>query len=126
VWVPQGIDDMAVRGRLLRDFNIEIGGGLGDFKGRIWRVGVMGYSAQRGNIRLLLSALEDILEDLGHPIKKGAATDAAQDVYESHDRDKSIDPHGSVLVAAAAADDNEGMGETLGAEKAAQGVAHRD
>ena len=126
VWVPEGIDDMAVRGRLLRDFNIEIGGGLGEFKGRIWRIGVMGYSAQRGNIRLLLSALEDILEDLGHPIEKGAATDAAQEVYEAHDHEASIDTHGSVLVAASDEGQMADMGETLGAEKAAQGVAHRD
>jgi len=125
VHIPEGIDDVKVRTRLLRDFNIEIGGGLGDFKGKIWRIGVMGYSAQRGNIRLLLSALEDILDDMGHPIQKGAATDAAQDVYEAHDRDDA-QTSGAVLVAnAETGSKSSGMGETIGAEDVAQGIAHQ-
>jgi alanine-glyoxylate transaminase/serine-glyoxylate transaminase/serine-pyruvate transaminase len=126
VWIPEGIDDVAVRSRLLRDFNIEIGGGLGEYKGRIWRIGVMGYSAQRGNIRLLLSALEDILEDMGHVVQKGSATDAAQEIYEAHDRELDINTHASALAAPDPDTRAAGMGETVGAETAAQGVAHRD
>jgi alanine-glyoxylate transaminase/serine-glyoxylate transaminase/serine-pyruvate transaminase len=50
VWVPEGINDLEVRTQLLRKYNIEIGGGLGDYKGKIWRIGTMGYSAQEFNI----------------------------------------------------------------------------
>jgi len=114
VRIPEGIDDATVRTRLLREFNIEISGGLGPIKGKIWRVGTMGYSAQRSNIRLLLSALEDILEDLGHPLERGAGTDAAQEVYEGHEERQR-----SKLDS-----DDHGMGETIGAESVAQGVAH--
>jgi alanine-glyoxylate transaminase/serine-glyoxylate transaminase/serine-pyruvate transaminase len=115
VKIPAGIDDATVRSRLLRDFNIEISGGLGDGKGKIWRIGVMGYSAQRGNIRLLLSALEDILEDLGHTVERGAATDAAQQVYEAQEAAASVEYTG-----------NNGMGETIAAEEVAQGIAHKN
>jgi alanine-glyoxylate transaminase/serine-glyoxylate transaminase/serine-pyruvate transaminase len=125
VKIPQGIDDVAVRTRLLRDYNIEIGGGLGDFKGKIWRIGVMGYSAQRNNIRLLLSALEDILEDMGHQTEKGSATDAAQEIYDAYDAETAANKE--VLVTKNAEDKTEpdAMGETVGAEDVAQGVAHQ-
>ncbi len=59
--VPEGADDMAVRKRLLNDYGIEIGGGLGSFKGKAWRVGLMGHAASRRNVALLLAALRDIL-----------------------------------------------------------------
>ena len=59
-------------------------------KGRVWRIGVMGYSAQRGNIRLVLSALEEILSEMGHKVDKGSATDAAQAIYQAHDREKTL------------------------------------
>ncbi|MDQ3812830.1 MAG: alanine--glyoxylate aminotransferase family protein, partial [Armatimonadota bacterium] len=78
VRIPDGIDDVAVRSRLLRDHNIEISGGLGPIKGKVWRIGTMGYSAQRMNVWLLLSALEEILEDMGHPVKSGTASHAAE------------------------------------------------
>jgi alanine-glyoxylate transaminase/serine-glyoxylate transaminase/serine-pyruvate transaminase len=131
VKIPAGIDDVTVRGRLLRDFNIEISGGLGDGKGKIWRIGVMGYSAQRANIRLLLSALEDILEDLGHSVERGAATDAAQQIYEAHEAQTEKARREQVLVASGDEysddySDDGGMGETIGAEEVAQGVAHED
>ena len=61
VSVPSGADDAAIRGALLRDFGIEIGGGLGDFKGRAWRIGLMGHAATRRNVKLLLSALTELL-----------------------------------------------------------------
>jgi len=61
VYVPEGVDDAAVRGRLLRDYNIEIAGGLGIFKGKAWRIGLMGYSSQPQNVLMLLGALKEIL-----------------------------------------------------------------
>jgi len=59
--IPDGVDDLAVRKRLLNDYGIEIGGGLGAFKGKAWRVGLMGYGSNRRNVTLLLAALRDIL-----------------------------------------------------------------
>jgi alanine-glyoxylate transaminase / serine-glyoxylate transaminase / serine-pyruvate transaminase len=59
--IPAGVDDLAVRNRLLGDYNIEIAGGFGPLKGKVWRVGLMGFSSRRENVLLLLSALESIL-----------------------------------------------------------------
>ena len=64
VWVPEGVNEGFLRRRLLEDYNIEIAGGLGVFKGRVWRIGLMGFSSQRANVLLLLSALEDILQQM--------------------------------------------------------------
>jgi alanine-glyoxylate transaminase / serine-glyoxylate transaminase / serine-pyruvate transaminase len=63
VRVPDGIDEVAVRQKLLNKYNIEISGGLGELKGKIWRVGLMGYSARPENVLLLLAALKEILSD---------------------------------------------------------------
>jgi alanine-glyoxylate transaminase/serine-glyoxylate transaminase/serine-pyruvate transaminase len=62
IYVPEGIDDAAVRGRLLSEFNLEIGAGLGALAGRIWRVGLMGYSAKPANVEYCLSALAAALK----------------------------------------------------------------
>jgi len=62
VAVPDGVNDMEVRKRLLEDFNIEIAGGLGAFKGKAWRIGLMGYSSRKENVVLLLSALQRLLK----------------------------------------------------------------
>jgi len=62
VAIPDGVNDMEVRKRLLEDFNIEIAGGLGAFKGKAWRIGLMGYSSRKENIVLLLSALQRLLK----------------------------------------------------------------
>ena len=59
--IPDGKDDLTVRKRLLNDYGIEIGGGLGAFKGKAWRIGLMGYGSNRRNVTLLLAALRDIL-----------------------------------------------------------------
>jgi alanine-glyoxylate transaminase / serine-glyoxylate transaminase / serine-pyruvate transaminase len=59
--IPPGVDDLSIRNRLLEDYNIEIAGGFGPLKGKVWRVGLMGYSSRRENITLLLAALESIL-----------------------------------------------------------------
>lgn len=61
VGVPEGADDAAIRSALLRDYGIEIGGGLGAFKGRAWRIGLMGHAAQKRNVALLLAALRELL-----------------------------------------------------------------
>jgi alanine-glyoxylate transaminase/serine-glyoxylate transaminase/serine-pyruvate transaminase len=63
VHVPDGVEDMPVRQRLLADYNIEIGGGFGKLKGKIWRIGLMGHSCRKENVVLLLSALEHLLRD---------------------------------------------------------------
>ena len=81
VMIPAGIDGARVRGRLLNDFNIEIAGGLGDFKTTMWRVGLMGYSSQRANVLLFLSALERVLLDQGMKLPVGAGIAAAASVY---------------------------------------------
>lgn len=61
VKVPEGVDELAIRKRLLNEYNIEVGGGLGKFAGKIWRVGLMGESCTKNHINILVSALKDIL-----------------------------------------------------------------
>jgi alanine-glyoxylate transaminase/serine-glyoxylate transaminase/serine-pyruvate transaminase len=61
VWVPEGVDEAAIRRRLLGEYNIEIAGGLGAFAGKAWRIGLMGYSSRRENVLLLLAALRLLL-----------------------------------------------------------------
>jgi alanine-glyoxylate transaminase/serine-glyoxylate transaminase/serine-pyruvate transaminase len=61
VKLPPGVDDGAIRKRLLDEYNIEVGGGLGDFAGKIWRVGLMGNSSNANHIHMLLGALKNIL-----------------------------------------------------------------
>jgi alanine-glyoxylate transaminase/serine-glyoxylate transaminase/serine-pyruvate transaminase len=58
------IDDLAVRRRLLEEYNIEIAGGFGPLKGKVWRIGLMGFSSRRENVVLLLAALNDILKSV--------------------------------------------------------------
>lgn len=62
IYVPEGVDEAAIRSRLLSEFNLEIGAGLGDMAGKIWRIGLMGYSAKQANIDLCLQALSACLE----------------------------------------------------------------
>src|SRR5262249_19475945 len=75
--IPPGADDLITRKRLLAEFSIEIGGSLGDFKGKVWRVGLMGYSSQPNNVLLFLAALEQCLQSQGVRITPGAAVAAA-------------------------------------------------
>ena len=79
--IPDGIDDLAVRKRLLTDWGIEIGGGLGSLKGKAWRIGLMGHGSRRSNVTLLLAALETCLRDLGSKLEPGAGLAAAMKVY---------------------------------------------
>ena len=59
--IPDGVDDAVVRNKLLNEYNIEIGAGLGEFAGKVWRIGLMGESCTQNHIDLLLSALKEIL-----------------------------------------------------------------
>ncbi|MEE9465135.1 MAG: alanine--glyoxylate aminotransferase family protein [Candidatus Neomarinimicrobiota bacterium] len=77
VYIPDGIDDAMVRNQLLNEFNIEIGGGLGAFKGKAWRIGLMGSASIEGNVLLFLSALEKCLMEQGMEFDKGASISAA-------------------------------------------------
>lgn len=77
VRVPDGVDEAAVRGALLEQFNIEIGAGLGPLAGRIWRVGLMGSGSTLANVLLFLSALEGVLRSLGHRVASPRAAIAA-------------------------------------------------
>jgi alanine-glyoxylate transaminase/serine-glyoxylate transaminase/serine-pyruvate transaminase len=61
VLIPDGVDDAAIRSVLLNDYNLEIGAGLGDLTGKVWRIGLMGYSARKENVLLCLSALKEAL-----------------------------------------------------------------
>lgn len=77
VRIPPGIDDLRVRQRLLNEFGIEIGGGMGPLKGHIWRIGLMGYSSTEENVLLLLSALEKLLVAEGYSVESGVGVTAA-------------------------------------------------
>jgi alanine-glyoxylate transaminase/serine-glyoxylate transaminase/serine-pyruvate transaminase len=66
VRIPEGVDDGRARRFLLERYSIEIGGGLGAFKGRVWRIGLMGVGARRSNVELVLSALRAALAEQGH------------------------------------------------------------
>lgn len=81
VRVPNGVDDARVRARLLADFNIEIGGGLGPLKGLIWRIGLMGSGSTRENVLLVLDSLRRALEAEGFSSAPGL--EAAEHVYSS-------------------------------------------
>ncbi len=81
VRILAGVDDLATRKRLLAEFGIEIGGGLGDFKGKVWRIGLMGYSSRANNVLLFLAALEQCLVSQGAKITAGAGVAAANRAY---------------------------------------------
>jgi alanine-glyoxylate transaminase/serine-glyoxylate transaminase/serine-pyruvate transaminase len=65
VKIPEGVDDAKVRSYLLEEYNLEIGAGLGDFAGKAWRIGLMGYAARAENVALCLAALKDALDKFG-------------------------------------------------------------
>ena len=83
--IPQGIEDAKVRRALLNGYDIEIGGGLGEFAGKAWRVGLMGESARERNVFALLSALETILSKEGYEVAFGASLSAAQRTIATFD-----------------------------------------
>jgi alanine-glyoxylate transaminase/serine-glyoxylate transaminase/serine-pyruvate transaminase len=77
VMIPDGIDDAKVRNQLLDEFNIEIAGGLGPLKAKIWRIGLMGHCSQKPYVLLFLAALEKTLLDQGLRVPSGAGVGAA-------------------------------------------------
>lgn len=70
IHIPEGADDAAVRAKLLEDYSIEIGAGLGPFAGKAWRIGLMGHSATQANVDLVLAALVDCLERTPRPRRR--------------------------------------------------------
>jgi alanine-glyoxylate transaminase/serine-glyoxylate transaminase/serine-pyruvate transaminase len=79
--IPGGVNDEKLRNQLLDEFNIEIAGGFGPIKGKIWRVGLMGYCSQKPNVLLFLAALEKCLIDQGFRVGSGAGVGAAVKNY---------------------------------------------
>ena len=86
VRIPAGVDDLATRQQLLAEFGIEIGGGLGDFKGKVWRIGLMGHASRANNVLLFLGALEQCLVTQRIKVPAGAAVAAANKVYANDER----------------------------------------
>jgi alanine-glyoxylate transaminase/serine-glyoxylate transaminase/serine-pyruvate transaminase len=81
VSIPDGVDDAVVRERLLNEYNLEIGAGLGPMAGKIWRIGLMGFASNRTNVLRCLGALDSILSSMQAPIQNGVAVEAAMKVY---------------------------------------------
>ncbi len=80
ITVPAGVDEVRVRSILLNRYGLEIGAGLGALAGKIWRIGLMGFSASAKNVVFCLSALEAVLTEMNAPIERGVAIKAAQEV----------------------------------------------
>ena len=77
VTIPAGLDDAKVRGRLLQEHDLEIGAGLGALAGKVWRIGLMGYSSRQENIELCIRALASVLTSEGLSVDTDAAIKAA-------------------------------------------------
>jgi alanine-glyoxylate transaminase/serine-glyoxylate transaminase/serine-pyruvate transaminase len=84
VLVPEGVDDAAVRSALLNRFGIEIGAGLGAYKGKVWRIGLMGYGSRPANVLLFLAALEQLLAEQGFKFTPGSSIAAANRKYSQN------------------------------------------
>jgi alanine-glyoxylate transaminase/serine-glyoxylate transaminase/serine-pyruvate transaminase len=63
VWIPEGVEDLPVRKALQDRYNVTIAGGFGDFKGRVWRIGLMGNSSRPQNVLVLLGALQRLIAE---------------------------------------------------------------
>ncbi len=81
VSLPEGIDEAAVRGRLLNEYQLEIGAGLGAMAGKIWRIGLMGHACNQKNVLFCLGSLDAVLTDMDAKINSGAAVKAALASY---------------------------------------------
>jgi alanine-glyoxylate transaminase/serine-glyoxylate transaminase/serine-pyruvate transaminase len=81
VLIPVGVDDKAVRGQLLTEFGIEIGGGLGPMAGKTWRIGLMGETSRPRHVLTFLAALEQCLTKQGYKFSSGASVAAANAAY---------------------------------------------
>lgn len=89
VTIPPHIDEAAVRQQLLQIYGIEIGGGLGPLKGKVWRIGLMGESSTEANVLTFLNALEEVLIRFGWLSTPGVALQAAARVYSRTVRKES-------------------------------------
>jgi (S)-ureidoglycine-glyoxylate aminotransferase len=85
ILIPDRIDGERVRTGMLEDFGIEIGSSFGPLKGRIWRIGAMGYNCRKQNVGTTLAALETVLRAEGFKAPAGAGVDAALAVYRDHE-----------------------------------------
>lgn len=83
VSIPEGVDEAAVRSTLLREYNLEIGAGLGAMAGKIWRIGLMGYASNETNVLFCLGALDAVLGAMNAPVNSGVAVSAARAVYSA-------------------------------------------
>ncbi len=83
VSLPAGADDAAVRSRLLQDYQLEIGAGLGVLAGKVWRIGLMGHGCNKKNVLYCLGAMDAVLGSMGADIKQGAGVRAAMDYYSA-------------------------------------------
>lgn len=83
VTIPRGVDEALVRNRLLEDYSLEIGAGLGSLAGKVWRIGLMGFGSSRKNVLFCLSALETVLGEQGTTLECGAAVKAAHAIYQA-------------------------------------------
>jgi alanine-glyoxylate transaminase/serine-glyoxylate transaminase/serine-pyruvate transaminase len=81
VRIPEGVDDVAGRKRLLTEFGIEVGGGLGEYKGKAWRIGLMGYNSRPNCVFQVLAALEVVLSSAGIKSERGSGVAAAEKAY---------------------------------------------
>ena len=81
VRIPEGIDDGAVRGKLLREYSLEIGGGLGDLAGKVWRIGLMGAASTPENVSRCVEALDEILCEEGNAHRPGSGLEALKTAY---------------------------------------------
>jgi alanine-glyoxylate transaminase/serine-glyoxylate transaminase/serine-pyruvate transaminase len=81
VSVPEGVDEAAVRSTLLKEYNLEIGAGLGAMAGKIWRVGLMGFASNPTNVLFCLGALDAVLSGMKAPITSGVGVEAARASY---------------------------------------------
>ena len=80
---PDSVDDAAVRATLLDDYNLEIGAGLGSLAGKVWRVGLMGFSSHKKNVLFCLSAIAFALSGSGSPADADKAVTVAQSIYSA-------------------------------------------
>jgi alanine-glyoxylate transaminase/serine-glyoxylate transaminase/serine-pyruvate transaminase len=78
VRVPEGVDEAEVRGRLLEDYQLEVGAGLGELAGTVWRIGLMGHSCNLKNVLLAVGAFETVLAGVGAGVLTGVAEAAAR------------------------------------------------
>ena len=83
VRLPSQVEDVSTRTRLLEEYGIEIGGGLGPLRGKVWRIGLMGESSQQAHVLTLLNALEDIFAGSGWLSTPGVAVQAAVEGFHN-------------------------------------------